>query len=668
MALVLKDRVKETTTTTGTGTYTLAGAVTGFEAFSSVGDGNTTYYSCTDGTDFEVGIGTYTASGTTLARTTILQSSNSDSAVSWSSGTKTIFCAQPAEKAVFLDANGDITLTGASYNLSEFLNFGDSGAPNFDNRLRFGDGVDLSLFSDGTNGFLQGANNNDLFVAYDEIHLLSQDYSKTRIKINSSDAVELYHNNSKKLETTADGVTITSTDAGADAGPVLKLNRDSASPASNDFLGEIQFDGDDAGGNSTTYAKITGVITTTTDGSEDGRIKFDVLGSGSFTTFYQIGFGGNFMYRNLNLMHNVDLVFEGGTDDSNETTLTVTDPTADRTITLPDATGTVALTSDLGTIASQAADSVNIDGGAIDGVTIGTNSAVTELQVDNININGNDITCTNSNGAIGITPNGTGDVFLSTDTVHIGDFNSNAKITTNGTGDLTLNTNSGTNSGSIVIADGANGNISITPDGTGSVVVGRASFSNQIQLSQVSGNAIVTTGDLSNADLGILRARNTSGADTHGFTIKYMGSRSGNNNSFSLFMDNQTSSDVEAITVLQDGKVGILNTSPGSALDVTGEIAATSLDISGDVDVDGTLEADAMTLNGTAITTTATLSTGISNGNVPVFTSGAADNDFLRIDGTSIEGRSASEVLSDIGATTAAAAADEATALAIALG
>jgi hypothetical protein len=114
MALVLKDRVKETTTTTGTGTYTLAGAVTSFEAFSSVGDGNTTYYACTDGTDFEVGIGTYTASGTTLARTTILQSSNSDSAVSWSSGTKTIFCAQPAEKAVFLDASGNIIAANGS--------------------------------------------------------------------------------------------------------------------------------------------------------------------------------------------------------------------------------------------------------------------------------------------------------------------------------------------------------------------------------------------------------------------------------------------------------------------------------------------------------------------------------------------------------------------------
>ena len=82
---------------------------------------------------------------------------------------------------------------------------------------------------------------------------------------------------------------------------------------------------------------------------------------------------------------------------------------------------------------------------------------------------------------------------------------------------------------------------------------------------------------------------------------------------------------------------------------LTGELDAGSLDISGDADIDGTLEADAMTLNGTAITTTATLSTGISNNNVPIFTSGVADDDFLRVAGTSIEGRSASEVLSDIG-------------------
>tara|TARA_Y100000114_G_scaffold125722_2_gene121909 strand:- start:8049 stop:8420 length:372 start_codon:yes stop_codon:yes gene_type:complete len=108
MALVLRDRVKETSTTTGTGTYTLSGAVSGFETFGSVGDGNTTYYACTDGTDFEVGIGTYASSGTTLARTTILQSSNSDAAVNWTSGTRTLFCTLPAEKMVFNDASNNI--------------------------------------------------------------------------------------------------------------------------------------------------------------------------------------------------------------------------------------------------------------------------------------------------------------------------------------------------------------------------------------------------------------------------------------------------------------------------------------------------------------------------------------------------------------------------------
>ena len=76
MAFVIKDRVKETRTTTGTGTLTLAGALNGFDAFSEIGDGNNTYYACTDGTDFEVGIGTYTLSGTTMSRDTVLESSS----------------------------------------------------------------------------------------------------------------------------------------------------------------------------------------------------------------------------------------------------------------------------------------------------------------------------------------------------------------------------------------------------------------------------------------------------------------------------------------------------------------------------------------------------------------------------------------------------------------
>ena len=112
MALAIKDRVKETTTTTSTGTYTLAGAVTGFETFTAnLSNGDTTYYACTDNTDFEVGIGTFTSSGTTLARTTILASSNSNNAVNWSSGTRTIFMTYPADKAVFKDASDNINGT-----------------------------------------------------------------------------------------------------------------------------------------------------------------------------------------------------------------------------------------------------------------------------------------------------------------------------------------------------------------------------------------------------------------------------------------------------------------------------------------------------------------------------------------------------------------------------
>ena len=87
MALVLKDRVKETSTTAGTGTITLDGAVTGFQSFSAVGNGNSTYYAIVDNATgaWEVGIGTYTSSGTTLSRTTVLSSSNSGSLVSFTS-------------------------------------------------------------------------------------------------------------------------------------------------------------------------------------------------------------------------------------------------------------------------------------------------------------------------------------------------------------------------------------------------------------------------------------------------------------------------------------------------------------------------------------------------------------------------------------------------------
>ena len=149
----------------------------------------------------------------------------------------------------------------------------------------------------------------------------------------------------------------------------------------------------------------------------------------------------------LNIQEDGKIVFEGATADAFETTLTVVDPTADRTISLPNSTGTVVVTSD-GTVTTDLV------------------SDTTPQLGGNLDINGNDIVSV-SNADIDIVPNGTGNVTLQTDTVQLGSADEDVTITTNGTGDLTLNTNSGTNSSSITIADAANGNVAVALNGTG---------------------------------------------------------------------------------------------------------------------------------------------------------------------------------------------------------
>ena len=103
MAFVLNDRVKQTSTSTGTGTINLTGTETGFETFvTGIGDGNSCFYAiANDGTsEFEVGIGTVTDAATdTLSRTTVISSSNSDNLVDFTAGTKTVFCTYPAKRA-----------------------------------------------------------------------------------------------------------------------------------------------------------------------------------------------------------------------------------------------------------------------------------------------------------------------------------------------------------------------------------------------------------------------------------------------------------------------------------------------------------------------------------------------------------------------------------------
>ena len=120
MALVLADRVKETTTTTGTTDFVLSGADTGFQTFAAgVGANNTTYYAVALGSSWEIGLGTLSANGLTLARTTVLQSSNSDAKVSFGSGAKYVFVTYPADKSVLTDATQ--TLTNKTLNSPTFV-------------------------------------------------------------------------------------------------------------------------------------------------------------------------------------------------------------------------------------------------------------------------------------------------------------------------------------------------------------------------------------------------------------------------------------------------------------------------------------------------------------------------------------------------------------------
>ena len=146
MAFVINDRVKETTTTTGTGAFALGGAVQGFETFGAgIGNSNTTYYAIFNPgtTEFEVGLGTLDGDSSDLARTTVISSSNSDNAVNFTAGTKDIFCTLPASKALVKDASNN-------------TNLGD------DQKIVFGAGTDLEIFHDtsggGTDNIIQTPN------------------------------------------------------------------------------------------------------------------------------------------------------------------------------------------------------------------------------------------------------------------------------------------------------------------------------------------------------------------------------------------------------------------------------------------------------------------------------------------------------------------------------
>lgn len=147
MALVNKDRVKEASVTVGTGTYTLDGAVAGFQAFSTIGNGNTCDYCATDGVNWEVGLGTYTLAGTLLARTTIYASSNGGAAVNWGAGTKQIFSTLPASMGA---RNGYTVATLPAGVVGQRAFVTDATAPTFLGALTGGGAIVTPVFRNAT--------------------------------------------------------------------------------------------------------------------------------------------------------------------------------------------------------------------------------------------------------------------------------------------------------------------------------------------------------------------------------------------------------------------------------------------------------------------------------------------------------------------------------------
>ena len=190
MALVFADRVKETTTTTSTSDYALGGAVNGFQTFAAIGNGNTTYYVCTDDSDFEIGVGTYSTTGPTLARTTIIASTNSGNAVNWGAGSKNIFVSEPASKAFIADASGN-------FNVPD------------NKKINLGDGSDLQIYHDGSNSYIIDTGSGGLFQkANAEWAVQSQGTDEYFIRAASNAWTKLYYNGSEKLATTSTGISI----------------------------------------------------------------------------------------------------------------------------------------------------------------------------------------------------------------------------------------------------------------------------------------------------------------------------------------------------------------------------------------------------------------------------------------------------------------------------
>jgi len=554
MAFVIADRVRETTTTTGTGTITLAGAVTNFETFAAnLSNSDTTYYAIVDNTnsDFEVGVGTFTASGTTLARS-VIASSNSNNLVDFGAGTKDVFITVPASKIVVEDGSNNVAIGGTVTATA----FSGSGAGLT--------GVDVVNDSTPQLGGDLDAQNNDI-----------ENVGIVEAKADAG----IYGSSSSPVEFT---VTVAS--------------KTSAHPYSGDGSGNAYF----INGIESPAITLHGVDSTTSNSEYHYRF---TLSSSDMSS------------------HPFRLYLDAAKTTAYTTGVTTTSTYLQ-----------IAVTKDTPKILYYQCSSHGYMGNYA--IVLGsTNFAdgnitnVGDISLDSISPDATDINvAVSDNSATAFTIKQGSDNYLVVDTGNGGE--------------------------SVAIGTGVSGTaISIGHTTSETTVNDNLTVTGDLTVSGTT-TTVDTTNTTIKDSLLELNSGATSNSNDCGIVIE----RGSTGDNAILMWDESADTFVVGTTTATGASTGNLTVTDGA-------LQAGSLDISGDVDVDGTLEADAMTLNGTTITTTATLSTGISNGNVLVATSGVVDNDFLRVDGTSVEGRSASEVADDIGAATKGFA----TAMAIAL-
>jgi hypothetical protein len=644
VALVVKDRVKETTTTTGsTDAYNLAGAATGFQSFNAVlSNGDTTYYCCTDGDDFEVGIGTFASSGTTLARTTILESSNSNNAVNWGAGTRDVFITQPAEKAVFLDGSNNISIPGTI----DGRDLATDGT-----KL---DGIEASATADQTaseiRALVESASDSNVFTDADHTKLNGIEASATADQTAAEIRTLVESASDSNVFTDADHTKLNGIEASADvtdtanvtaAGALMDSEVTNLSQVkafdSSDFATAAQGSTADSamqdlvddtspqlGGNldlnsnnitgtgGIPAANLTGTVA---NARLDAQLQ-DVAGLAVTNGNFIVGDGSNFVAESgstarASLGLGTAAVLDTGISNTNVPKFT--SGVADNDFLRVDGTA----------IEGRSASQVLSDIGGQASLTFGI-SNTNAVKIDSSSVADDEYARFTASG---LESRSTSEV--------LSDIGGQAALT------FGISNTNAVKIDSSSVADDEYARFTAN---------GLESRSTSEVLSDIGGQASLTFG-ISNTNAVKIDSSSVADDEYARFTANGLESRS----------TSEVLSDIGAITA---SSTDTLTNKTINASQLSGTVANARLDAQlqdiaglavtngGFIVGDGSnfvLETGATARTSLGLGTAAVAATGISNGNVPVFTSGVADDDFLRVNGTSIEGRSASEVVSDLG-------------------